>query len=94
MGVKNTVKKKVKPSKDKSKNKIHKKMSFMEILEQDPDAAEIFMARGMHCAGCPMASFESLEDGAMAHGIDAEEITKELNKNKVKKKKRDENLGR
>jgi len=40
----------------------------------------------MHCFGCPFASMESLEDGAKAHGLDADELISELNKNKINKK--------
>lgn len=59
--------------------KITKKMSFVEILQKHPKAAEILLGKGMHCIGCPMAQMESLEEGAKAHGLDADEIVKELN---------------
>lgn len=73
---------------NKKLSKINKKMSFAEILEKEPEAAEIFMEKGMHCIGCPMAMQESLEDGAAAHGLNADEIVKEINsKLKDKKKK-------
>ena len=68
--------------KAKSKQKINKKMSFAEILEKKPEAASILMEKGMHCFGCPMAMQETLEQGACAHGLDADEIVKELNKEK------------
>lgn len=59
--------------------KITKKMSFAEIIQKYPKVAETLMNKGMHCIGCPMAQMESLEDGARAHGLDADEIVKELN---------------
>lgn len=61
------------------KNKITKKMSFAEIIRKHPEAVKILSDKGMHCIGCPMAQMESLEDGAKAHGLDADEIVKELN---------------
>ena len=67
------------------KEKITKKTKFSEIV-QDEEAAEILMNRGMHCFGCPMAMQENLEQGAMAHGLDADELVKEINKKKEKKK--------
>lgn len=76
----------MKKSKTKKENKISKNMSFAEIMQKNPEAAEIFMEKGMHCIGCPMAMQESLEQGALAHGLDADEIVKELNE-KLKKKK-------
>ncbi len=60
--------------------KITKSMSIMEIVSKYPDTAEVFMKHGLHCIGCAAASFESLEDGAKAHGIDVEKLLKDLNK--------------
>lgn len=69
----------------KQEGKINKKMSFAEIMQRDPSAAEVLMKCGMHCCGCPMAMQETLEEGAAAHGLDADEIVKELNSKKKKK---------
>jgi len=65
--------------------KVDKSTKFNEIFE-DKDATKILEDRGMHCFGCPFASMESLEDGAKAHGLDADELISELNKNKINKK--------
>ncbi len=70
----------------KTKEKINKKMSFSEIMQKAPESAGVLMEKGMHCCGCPMAMQESLEDGALAHGLDADKIVKELNKPKKKAK--------
>ena len=58
-------------------------MSFAEILSKKPEAAGVLMEKGMHCCGCPMSQMETLEQGACAHGLDADEIVKELNKEKI-----------
>lgn len=60
--------------------KINKKMSFTEIIQKNPDAADVLMNNGMHCIGCGMATAETLEEGAAAHGIDADKIVDEVNK--------------
>jgi len=65
--------------------KVDKSTKFNEIFE-DKDAAKILEDRGMHCFGCPFASIESLEDGARAHGLDADELIDELNQKKTNKK--------
>lgn len=70
----------------KTKNKITKKMSFAEIVREEPEVAEVLMEKGMHCIGCPMAMQESLEQGAIAHGLDPDKLEKELNE-KLKKKR-------
>jgi hybrid cluster-associated redox disulfide protein len=61
------------------KNKITKEMSFSEIMEKNPEAIGILLENGMHCIGCPMAMQETLEEGAIAHGIDPKKLTEEIN---------------
>ena len=63
---------------------ITKKTKFSEIMK-DEKAREILMEKGMHCLGCPMAMSESLEQGAEMHGLDADELVKEINKKKKRK---------
>ncbi len=78
-------KRKITPSKKSAKSKINKNSSFSELLEKHPELAHTLSEEGMHCAGCPFAARESLEQGALAHGINPEKLVKKLNK-KVKKK--------
>ena len=60
-------------------NKITRKMTFAEILDKHPKAEDVLLEKGMHCIGCPMSQMESLEDGCKAHGINPDEVVKELN---------------
>lgn len=53
---------------------ITKEMTIGEILRTDPDVAPILMSAGMHCLGCPSAQGESLEEAAMVHGINIDEL--------------------
>ena len=72
--------------------KVDKKTKFNEIFE-DKDAAKILEDRGMHCFGCPFASMESLEEGARAHGLNADELISELNqKKKINKRKKNKKI--
>jgi hybrid cluster-associated redox disulfide protein len=62
--------------------KITKDMTFGDILSKHPEAAEIMMSYGLHCIGCHVAVYETLEQGAAAHGIsdtDLKKMLKELN---------------
>lgn len=77
------------------KQKITKNMTFSEIIEKNPDAIEILFNKGMHCIGCGIAGFETLEEGALVHGINPDKLVKEINdklnkkaKKKVKTKKK------
>lgn len=56
-----------------------KDMTVAEILRANPKTAEIFMSFGMHCLSCPGATGESVEQAAMVHGFDADEILDALN---------------
>ncbi|KGG80865.1 DUF1858 domain-containing protein [Caloranaerobacter azorensis] len=59
---------------------ITKDMLIGEILRVKPEAAEILLRFGMGCLGCPSSQMESLEQAAVVHGINLEELLKELNK--------------
>lgn len=60
--------------------KITKKMTFAELLEMKPESAEVLMESGMHCFGCPMSQMETIEQGAMAHGMTKKEIDELMKK--------------
>ncbi len=58
---------------------ITKDMSISEILEKHPDTINVFAKYNLGCIGCWASRYETLEQGILAHGIDIEEIIKELN---------------
>ena len=58
---------------------IEKTSTIGEVLEAYPDKAEILMGVGMHCLGCPASQMETLEEACAVHGIDVDELIKELN---------------
>ncbi|MDR0963698.1 MAG: DUF1858 domain-containing protein [Clostridium sp.] len=53
---------------------INKEMAIGEILKIKPASAEILANAGMHCLFCPSAQSESLEEAALVHGIDIDEL--------------------
>ena len=58
---------------------ITKDMSIMEVVTNYPDTIPVFMQSGMGCIGCAAAHFENIEQGALAHGIDVDELIASLN---------------
>ena len=58
---------------------ITKDMSIVEIVQTYPDTVEVLMNAGMGCLGCAASHFENLEQGALAHGIDVDELVANLN---------------
>ena len=59
---------------------IDKNTKIGELLEMAPEKADILLEAGMHCLGCPASQAETLEEACSVHGIDVEELVKELNR--------------
>lgn len=57
---------------------VTKDMTIGEILRVKPEVAPVLMAAGMHCLGCPSAQGETLEEAAMVHGMDIEDLMKKI----------------
>lgn len=55
-------------------------MSITEVVSKYPELVSVFMEHGMGCLGCAAARFESIEQGARAHGIDVDNLINALNK--------------
>ncbi len=60
--------------------KITKKATMGELMELNPELGDELAAHGMFCMGCPMARRETIEEGAIAHGIDPDALVEKLNK--------------
>ncbi len=41
-----------------------------ELVLNHPVAAAVLLEHGFHCIGCGLAAYETLEEGAAAHGFD------------------------
>lgn len=59
--------------------KIGKDTMIGELLQIDSDLAPILMGIGMHCLGCPSSQMETVEEAAMVHGIDPDDLVEEIN---------------
>jgi hybrid cluster-associated redox disulfide protein len=59
--------------------RITKEMSFIQAIQAHPKAGEILAKYEMGCIGCMGAAGETIEQGAIAHGVDVNELIKELN---------------
>ncbi len=59
--------------------KISKNMIIHDLIQVDPDIVGILMGAGMHCIGCPSAQGETLEEAAMVHGMDPDELEAHIN---------------
>lgn len=59
---------------------ITKEMTIEEVVTEYPETMMVFMRHGLHCVGCHVSAFESIEEGAMAHGINVDALVSDLNK--------------
>ena len=56
---------------------ITKDMTIGEIVKNYPEKIEVLASAGM---GCPSAQMETVEEAALVHGLDIEELLAKLNK--------------
>ena len=60
---------------------ISKDMIIEEVVRKYPKTVPVFMAHGLHCIGCAVANYETVEQGAMGHGMtDVTPLLADLNK--------------
>jgi len=55
-------------------NVVHKDMPMGLILQRFPATVEVMQAYGLHCFGCHVATWETLEQGILGHGGDSEDV--------------------
>lgn len=58
---------------------IKKEQTILELIQQHPEVIEYLMQKGFHCIGCGAAAFETIEQGAIVHGMNPDQLIKELN---------------
>ena len=73
-------KKSIKKKVIEKNEKINKDMTFAQVIETYPETMGVFAKHGLHCIGCAVGAFETLEQGCSAHGIDVIPLVDDLNK--------------
>ena len=58
---------------------ITKDTTIGDIMRIKPEAAPVLLQIGMHCLGCPSSQGETLEEAAMVHGVDVNELVNLMN---------------
>ena len=54
--------------------RLRRELTIGDVLEQYPDAAPLLTEKGIHCVGCHVSPFETLEEGFRSHGMSEEDI--------------------
>lgn len=71
------------------KQLINKKMLIGEVAEKYPAVAVVLFEYGMHCIGCHINAYETIEQGCLAHGLTSKKINEMIVKmNKIANKKK------
>jgi hybrid cluster-associated redox disulfide protein len=58
---------------------IDKNSTIKEIISTYPEAKKFFNEREMACSSCFAVNFDTLEKGALMHGLEANTLVDELN---------------
>lgn len=45
-----------------------------DIMRAAPDTIRVFLAFGMACVGCPIATFHTVDDACREHDVDRDEF--------------------
>jgi hybrid cluster-associated redox disulfide protein len=49
-------------------------LSVKEIMDRWPGTASAFIARRMHCVGCPIGPFHTMAEAAAEHRLDTDAL--------------------
>lgn len=62
-----------------SKNTIDRETTIGQVLRMNPEAGKLLKDKfNLGCLGCGGAEHETLANGAIAHGLDVEDLIREL----------------
>lgn len=59
---------------------ITKETNIAELTRRYPEAALVMLEYGLHCVGCAINQFDTIENGAQLHGMSETEIAEMLNR--------------
>ena len=57
---------------------ITKEMSIIEVINKKPEAIEVLMEYGLGCFSCAFSGMETIEQGALGHGMNEKLVDKML----------------
>ena len=59
--------------------KVEKDILIGDLIQINSGVITILMEAGMHCVGCPASHGESIEEAALVHGINPDELLVQIN---------------
>ena len=58
--------------------RVTKDTMIGDLLQIDQNVAPLLLNIGMHCLGCPSSQMETIEEAAMVHGLDPDDLVVEI----------------
>ncbi len=65
-----------------TKQLVTKDMTIGDVVNKYPQATDIMLKYGLHCIGCSVNPYETIENGCLGHGMDettVENLLKDIN---------------
>ena len=59
--------------------RVTKDTMIGDLLQIYQNVAPLLLNIGMHCLGCPSSQMETIEEAAMVHGLDPDDLVVEIN---------------
>ena len=59
--------------------RVTKDTMIGDLLQIDQNVAPLLLNIGMHCLGCPSSQMATIEEAAMVHGLDPDDLVVEIN---------------
>lgn len=59
--------------------RVTKDTMIGDLLQIDQNVAPLLLNIGMHCLGCPSSQMETIEEAAMVHGLEPDDLVVEIN---------------
>ena len=61
---------------------ITRQTNILDLVHEYPEAVPVLIEAGLHCIGCQLSMFDTVEQGCALHGMDGETVdrlVKEMN---------------
>ena len=58
--------------------RVTKDTMIGDLLQIDQNVAPLLLNIGMHCLGCPSSQMETIEEAALVHGLEPDDLVVEI----------------
>jgi hybrid cluster-associated redox disulfide protein len=66
----------IKSAKAEAPKLITRETNILELVHEYPEAVPVLIEAGLHCIGCQLSMFDTIEQGCAIHGMEEETVDK------------------